>query len=289
MNFDISHMILNIGHSAQNVTWTDIGSLITSIVLVLLTFVNIAIYHKFSKYDVLLKEEFERLLEFKKKYTNTQDSINWFLNFLLLKTHNYAFHVEDAPIIKYSDIVYHYNKICSLNNYYNDYQYIFRKYELEKDIELLTSLLDFVKFLPSQDIELQLISNIFQKEGDFEKFILPQIGQIGGIFMTSAYFILNPISFPSKWYEYLIIGKKLKNKMAQKKFDDQFKKLSKMNTDEDYEKIKNEVSSRLNSLSFKLEHICMFPMRRIPKSLYFRQKKFYPEIKINKEVAENDL
>lgn len=114
--------------------------------------------------------------------------------------------------------------------------------------------------------------------GDIEKYMLPQIGQIGGIFMTSAYTILHPVIFPDKWYEYFIMKNETKNKIFREKINKQIREMSKLGTDENYEKIKNEVSQRLSLLLFKLEHICMFPMHKIPQNLQIRQKKYYSKI-----------
>ena len=277
MNLEIANMALNIGNNSAP-TWTDIGALITSVSLTILTIINIAMYNKFSKYDFLLKEELTRLIEFKNKYIRTENAINWFLHNLLAKTHNYGYHLSKPPIIKRNDIIKNYNIICELNNFYNDYQYIFRKYKLEKDIELITSLLDIIRFLADKDIELKLISKPYINNGDIEKYMLPQIGQIGGIFMTSAYTILHPVIFPDKWYEYFIMKNETKNKIFREKINKQIREMCKLGTVENYEKIKNEVSQRLSLLLFKLEHICMFPMHKIPQNLQIRQKKYYSKI-----------
>jgi len=259
-----------------NCSITDIGMVFVSICMVFTTIWATKNNSKLYYYDVMIRNEMQIILEFRELYHNAESSINWYV-YNILSPRCFNFHVQDdkIPTIKRADIITHYNKINQLNNFYNKYQYIFRKYNIETDISLLTCILHTAYHLPKSDIKSVLKNKQWEKNGDFEEYVIPQYIDVNETFNAQAYSLLYPFKFPQKWYEYFILCCPNKDEFIRKQNEKYYSKMINELNKHDYNKYKNEVIGRLINLKFKLDYLCMFPMKRIPDNLQIRQENTY--------------
>lgn len=107
--------------------------------------------------ESFIKHEADVLLEFRKKLGQANGAIHFFLHDLLTVERKFAFIKDKPPVIKYSDLQRNYNQLVDLNNFYNSYQNIFRKHNLEHHIECLSLILEPVRYIPERDLNYDLI------------------------------------------------------------------------------------------------------------------------------------
>ena len=259
-----------------NFSLTDIGMVIVSICMIIVTVWATKTNSKIYYYDYMIRKEMEVLFTFKNMYRDAKHSIDWFFD-EILSQHGYNFSVleENIPIVKREEIVKHYNKINELNTFYNSHQYIFRKYKLETDILLLTCILCLKVSLPTEDVKKVLFGNKWCKDGDFEMYGLPQYQSVNESFNAQAYLLLYPFKFPTKFEDYFSIIRRNEEWTIRKRNEEYVKNMFTELNKHDYTKFKSEVSNRLNGLLFKLEYLCMFPLKKIPNNLNIRQEYFY--------------
>jgi hypothetical protein len=202
--------------------------------------------------ESFIKHEADILIELRKKIDEANFAINFFLQNLLSVDKKYGFITDTPPIIKYDELKKHFNTLVDLNNFYNSYQNIFRKHQLEKKIECISLLLESARNLPSRDIKYTLIeSKDNHQTYRMEQRILAQL-----------------LSF---------------NSLAQALHDIKPNKQEKIDNMDNYYQdkinelnhLKNLTSTELTSLIFELDKLTTYVDSNYPESLKKRSMRFF--------------
>lgn len=222
-------------------------SLVIAVISIVFTYVSLKNQKNQWLNDAFIKNEADVLLEFRIAYGESEEAISFFLH-TLLEPLKIGYPSEESPTIKREIIVKNFNKINELNNLYNKNQYIFRKYDLEVSISCLTCILDVVRMLPENDLEFDLA----KQDGSVKTYYLKEWNKVIQTFSYSAYFLFNQVTDVNAL-------KEMQNK----------------NMTEEFQRLKERVSSELNSLRFKLDQLTLYYDGKNKSNLNVRQSKYY--------------
>jgi hypothetical protein len=174
--------VLDITKGPLEMTFFELLSIFTQCLIFVAGFwaVFAAIESAKNQKDQWLKEHFikyesEVLIEFRKLIRDSRDAIHFWLNDFY-KPRKYGFNLtEDQwPAIIRPDLVKFYNKICDVNNFYNENQYIFRKHELEDGV--LSIILPVKNFRIFGEWDLKYVQ--VAKRALFEEFHLDKYADL---------------------------------------------------------------------------------------------------------------
>lgn len=210
--------------------------------------------------DSFIKREAEKLIELRDKLDNSIDAVSYFFSFLLNPVREFGFIPDKPPILVFSDLSKHFDTLVDLNNFYNQNQYIFRKHDLEKQLECIPTILEAARCLPNRDLTYTLISETessqtYRLENDaLETIVLS--------FNFQAHMLHDVKDGTTPTIDEL----------------NAYNQIDKL---EELSRLSNLTQQELSSLNFKLDELTLFIDSYPSKSLGSRRMRYFQKKSIN--------